>query len=239
MATPSKTTSRIPTSSTPRGSQSDLSTPSPRSSTLNRSTGTLDRSKSGSTGSVQSPTSRRPPQVSSGKVGSLENVTHSPGGGTKKVFSEGKKDYSNVKSRIGSMENVAHRPAGGQVKIASQKLDFKDKVKSKIGSLDNISHTPGGGNVQIKSEKVDFKDRASSKVGSKDNLHHVPAGGNVKIRSEKLTFKDTASSRIDASPSSSRRISRANSERTASEPALSPEPQSADGASPTPADGNA
>ncbi|KAJ3035977.1 hypothetical protein HDV00_003271 [Rhizophlyctis rosea] len=185
---------------------------------------------------------RRPPQVSSGKVGSLENITHSPGGGRTKVFSEsnanqgtrkeGKKDYSNVKSRIGSMDNIAHKPTGGQVKIVSQKVDYKDKVKSKVGSLDNISHTPGGGDVRIQNEKVDFKDKASSKVGSKDNIHHTPTGGNVRIRSEKLNFKETAAPRIDASPSSSRRVSRAPSELALSETTASPEPRGSESPAP-------
>ncbi|XP_022081926.1 microtubule-associated protein tau-like isoform X3 [Acanthaster planci] len=159
------------------------------------------------------------------KIGSKDNLKHTPGGGKVKIQSE-KVDFSTVQSRCGSLNNSKHKPGGGNVKIETKKLDFsktaskvgsKDNIKhqpqggnkkiinekvefkaeSKIGSKDNIKHQAGGGNVKIVNEKVDFGTKASSKIGSKDNIDHKPGGGNVKIVDEKLAFKEAASPRTD------------------------------------------
>ncbi|XP_043530577.1 microtubule-associated protein tau [Chiloscyllium plagiosum] len=79
------------------------------------------------------------------KIGSTDNIKHSPGGGkrvTPSMFPLG----------------------GGNVEIKSQKVDFKDKAQSKIGSMDNISHTPGGGSKKIESHKLTFRETAKSRT---------------------------------------------------------------------------
>jgi hypothetical protein len=51
------------------------------------------------------------------KVGSLDNATHKPGGGDKKIESV-KLDFKDkAKPKIGSKENVKHQPGGGVVKV--------------------------------------------------------------------------------------------------------------------------
>ena len=55
------------------------------------------------------------------KVGSLDNISHKPGGGQKKIFSEKPKFVA--KSKCGSLDNVTHKPAGGQKKVGSVGLN--------------------------------------------------------------------------------------------------------------------
>ncbi|CAG8628150.1 12069_t:CDS:2 [Funneliformis mosseae] len=158
------------------------------------------------------------------RIGSLDNATHKPKGGDKKIYSE-RPNFSNVTSRVGSLENVNHTPKGGDLKIVSVKSDFS-KVKSRVGSLDNINHVPKGGNVKLLSskpnftkvhsrvgsfdnidhipkggDKIIFNDNLSftnvkSRVGSLDNIQHVPKGGDVKIFDEKLKFRELATPKI-------------------------------------------
>lgn len=78
------------------------------------------------------------------KIGSIDNIRHTPGGGKVQITHK-PVDLSRVTSKCGSMGNIHHRPGGGNIEVKSEKLDFKEKVQSKIGSLDNITHTPGGG----------------------------------------------------------------------------------------------
>ncbi|CAI2170922.1 4370_t:CDS:2 [Funneliformis geosporum] len=136
------------------------------------------------------------------RIGSLDNVTHKPKGGDKKIYSE-RSNFSNVKSRIGSLENVNHTPKGGDLKIVSVKSDFS-KVKSRVGSLDNINHlpkvqslinvnnVPQGGNVKLISNKPNFK-QVHSRVGSFDNIDHTPKGGDKIIFNDKLNFTNVKS----------------------------------------------
>ncbi|XP_038079077.1 microtubule-associated protein 4-like isoform X9 [Patiria miniata] len=121
------------------------------------------------------------------KIGSKDNLKHTPGGGKVKIQTE-KVDFSTVQSRCGSMDNSKHRPGGGNVKLVSERLDFDKRARSKVGSLDNVRHSPGGGTVKIESKKLDFS-KTTSKIGSKDNIKHQPQGGNKKIVNEKLEFK--------------------------------------------------
>ena len=51
------------------------------------------------------------------KVGSLENATHKPGGGDKKIESVKLDFKEKAKPKIGSKENVKHQPGGGDVKV--------------------------------------------------------------------------------------------------------------------------
>ncbi|XP_071787999.1 uncharacterized protein [Asterias amurensis] len=133
-------------------------------------------------------------QRAKSRIGSLDNVRHSPGGGAVKIESK-KLDFSKTSSKVGSKDNLKHQPQGGNKKIINEKIEFK--AESKIGSKDNIKHQAGGGKVKILNEKVDFTAKAAPKVGSKDNIEHKPGGGNVQIMDEKLVFKDTASPRTD------------------------------------------
>nr|CAG4650571.1 EOG090X0G74 [Sida crystallina] len=53
------------------------------------------------------------------KIGSLENATHKPGGGDKKIESR-KLDFKDkAKSKVGSTVNIKHAPGGGNVKDIS------------------------------------------------------------------------------------------------------------------------
>jgi len=65
-----------------------------------------------------------------GKIGSLDNISHVPGGGNvrKKILSK----YFQVLSCFSVFI---------QVKIESRVVDYS-KVTSKCGSKDNLSHTP-------------------------------------------------------------------------------------------------
>nr|XP_046160914.1 microtubule-associated protein tau isoform X6 [Oncorhynchus gorbuscha] len=127
------------------------------------------------------------------KIGSTENIKHSPGGGRVQIV-EKKMDLSNVQSKCGSKANLKYTPGGGNVQITHKKIDLSN-VQSKCGSKANIHHKPGGGNVEIKSEKLDFK--VQSKIGSMDNVGHVAGGGGRKIESHKLSFRETAKARTD------------------------------------------
>ncbi|XP_014048091.1 microtubule-associated protein tau isoform X6 [Salmo salar] len=127
------------------------------------------------------------------KIGSTENIKHSPGGGRVQIV-EKKMDLSNVQSKCGSKANLKYTPGGGNVQITHKKIDLSN-VQSKCGSKANIHHKPGGGNVEIKSEKMDFK--VQSKIGSMDNVGHVAGGGGRKIESHKLSFRETAKARTD------------------------------------------
>lgn len=115
------------------------------------------------------------------KVGSLENATHKPGGGEKKIQSVKLEFKEKAAPKVGSKDNVKHQPGGGNVKVSqsesaekpssahrveTQKLEYKDKAASKVGSMDNVKHKPGGGNIQIKTDRLNFKERASPKIGS-------------------------------------------------------------------------
>ncbi|KAL4228734.1 hypothetical protein ACF0H5_011777 [Mactra antiquata] len=165
-------------------------------------------------------------KAASSKIGSLNNVKHTPGGGNIKVLNA-KVDFSNVSSKVGSKDkihhqpkggdkkildqkvevkaqskvgstaNLKHKPGGGDKKIETQKLEFKETAKSKVGSMDKVKHKPGGGDIKILDEKVDFQGTAKPKVGSMDKVNHQPGGGDKKIETQKLTFKETAKARTD------------------------------------------
>ncbi|XP_046804846.1 basic salivary proline-rich protein 2 isoform X2 [Lucilia cuprina] len=85
------------------------------------------------------------------KIGSLENASHKPGGGDKKIETI-KTDFKDkAKPKVGSKDNVKHQPGGGDIKIQTQKLEIK--AQSKVGSLDNVKHKPGGGEKKIFDDK--------------------------------------------------------------------------------------
>nr|XP_033499625.1 microtubule-associated protein tau [Epinephelus lanceolatus] len=96
------------------------------------------------------------------KIGSTENLKHSPGGGKVQIVTK-KMDLSNVTSKCGSKDNIYHKPGGGKVEIKSEKLDFKT-VQSKVGSLENITHVAGGGRKKIESQKLTFRESAKART---------------------------------------------------------------------------
>ncbi|KAF8791178.1 Microtubule-associated protein 2 like protein [Argiope bruennichi] len=164
-----------------------------------------------------------PPNVKNvkSKIGSLDNVTHRPKGGDKKV--ESVKLEWNAKPKVGSLDYATHKPGGGDKKIITQKVDFKN-VSSKVGSKDNLKHKPGGGTVKVTTEKLDFKAKAAPKIGSLDNTKHKPGGGNVVIKNEKLHFKEKAAPKIISRSGSERGSSHGGSEIGSPIPPSSPAP---------------
>lgn len=98
------------------------------------------------------------------KVGSLNNIKHTPSGGRVKI--ETQKLNWNAKSKVGSLENKEHKPAGGNVKVETRKLEWK--TTSKVQSLQNIGHKAGGGNVKIFNEL--YRDKSiKSGINNKNN----------------------------------------------------------------------
>ncbi|XP_038634757.1 microtubule-associated protein tau isoform X4 [Scyliorhinus canicula] len=133
------------------------------------------------------------------KIGSTENIKHSPGGGKVQIVHK-KEDYSTVQSKCGSKDKIRHVPGGGNVQILNKKVDLSH-VASKCGSKDNIHHRPGGGNVEIKSQKVDFKDKAQSKIGSMDNITHTPGGGaKKKEKSKEEAVNESVENGVSVTP---------------------------------------
>ncbi|CAG5119361.1 unnamed protein product, partial [Candidula unifasciata] len=118
------------------------------------------------------------------KVGSLENATHTPGGGHVKIINK-KPKYSNVSSKIGSKDNMDYKPGGGNVKIENRKI--KVEAKSKVGSLENATHKPGGGDKKIENRKLEWQ--VEAKIGSLENTKHTPGGGDKKIEVQKTEWK--------------------------------------------------
>lgn len=54
------------------------------------------------------------------KIGSLENTSHRPGGGDKKIETV-KLDFKDkAKPKVGSKDNMKHVPGGGAVKVRTQ-----------------------------------------------------------------------------------------------------------------------
>ncbi|XP_040010968.1 microtubule-associated protein tau isoform X2 [Xiphias gladius] len=69
------------------------------------------------------------------KVGSTENLKHTPGGGKVQIVNK-KLDLTNVVSKCGSKDNIHYKPGGGKVeikseKIESQKLTFREHAKAR------------------------------------------------------------------------------------------------------------
>ncbi|KAK2894308.1 hypothetical protein Q8A73_016792 [Channa argus] len=113
------------------------------------------------------------------KVGSTENLKHTPGGGKVQIVNK-KLDIGTVTSKCGSKDNIHHKPGGGKVEIKSEKPDFK-AVQSKVGSLENITHVPGGGKKKIETQKLTFKEHAKARtdhgadiiIQSDSSPHHL------------------------------------------------------------------
>ncbi|KAG1152370.1 hypothetical protein G6F37_000218 [Rhizopus arrhizus] len=133
------------------------------------------------------------------KVGSLDNIKHTPGGGNTKIFDEGvhvlkEKVVSKAAPKVGSLDNIKHKPGGGETKVFDEGVyALKEKITlkaaSKVGSLDNIKHKPGGGEAKVFDEgihvlKEKISSKATSKIGSLDNIKHKPGGGTTRVFDE-------------------------------------------------------
>ncbi|XP_028456310.1 microtubule-associated protein tau [Perca flavescens] len=142
--------------------------PASRSSTPNRDVKkvavvrTPPRSPGASRG--RTPPSHPMPDLSNvrSKVGSTENLKHTPGGGKVQIVNK-KMNLTSVASKCGSKDNIKHKPGGGKVEIKSEKVDFKT-VQSKVGSLENVTHVPGGGKKKIESQKLSFRESAKART---------------------------------------------------------------------------
>lgn len=106
------------------------------------------------------------------KIGSLNNIKHTPTGGGVKI--ETQKLNWNAKSKVGSLENKAHKPAGGNIKVETRKLEWK--TTSKVQSLQNIGHKAGGGNVKIFNEL--YRDKSVKAGVVCDSNTKSPDGNN-------------------------------------------------------------
>ncbi|XP_037331495.1 microtubule-associated protein tau [Pungitius pungitius] len=96
------------------------------------------------------------------KIGSTENLKHTPGGGKIQIPHK-KLNLTSVASKCGSKDNLYYKPGGGKVEIKSEKVNFKT-VQSKVGSLENITHVPGGGKKKIESQKLNFREGAKART---------------------------------------------------------------------------
>ncbi|KAF8946635.1 hypothetical protein BGZ47_011778 [Haplosporangium gracile] len=115
--------------------------PSAMSSTSSTSAAPTSPTSSTSTGrrlSFKIPASKKVDysKVTS-KVGSMENIGHTPQGGNIRIFNE-KLSAPKVQSKIDSMEYINHTPQGGNLKVFSEKLSFREQAQSKIAKEINI-----------------------------------------------------------------------------------------------------
>lgn len=144
--------------------------PASRSSTPNRDVKkvavvrTPPRSPGSTRGRTSPLTSHPMPDLSSvrSKVGSTENLKHTPGGGKVQIVNK-KMTLSNVMSKCGSKDNIYYKPGGGKVEIKSERVDFRT-VPSKVGSLENVSHMAGGGKKKIETQKLTFRENAKART---------------------------------------------------------------------------
>lgn len=114
------------------------------------------------------------------RVGSLENLGHTPRGGD--VTIPNQHLSWKAKSKVGSLDNINHQPEGGDIYIINQTVEWK--AKPRVGSLDNIHHQPRTTIGRIPNIRQTWDGRP--RIGSLDNINHNPGGGNVVIPSHKL-----------------------------------------------------
>uniref|UniRef100_A0A3Q3T1T4 Microtubule-associated protein n=2 Tax=Mastacembelus armatus TaxID=205130 RepID=A0A3Q3T1T4_9TELE len=140
------------------------------------------------------------------KVGSTENLKHTPGGGKVQIINK-KLDITNVTSKCGSKGNIHHKPGGGKVEIKSEKLDFKG-VHSKVGSLENVTHVPGGGKKKIESQKLTFRENAKARTdhgadiiiqSDSSPLHHSNTSSPGSLNATEAPPLDTLADQVSAS----------------------------------------
>ncbi len=66
------------------------------------------------------------------KVGSTDNLKHTPKGGKVKIIDDKVNFKETAKPRVGSLENIKHTPSGGKVKIFDEKPAFREKASPRI-----------------------------------------------------------------------------------------------------------
>ncbi|XP_067685815.1 microtubule-associated protein tau-like [Haliotis asinina] len=131
--------------------------------------------------------------TSDSKIGSLDNIDHTPRGGDKQIVSHRLK--WEAKAKIGSLDNIDFPQRTGRSlsdPTSSRKLEPLEKTPRKLrvrprygaigdaGAFGNKHYTPGGAEVVRPSERYNH---VKSKVGSLDNIEHQPMGGDVRIPS--------------------------------------------------------
>lgn len=131
------------------------------------------------------------PDVKS-QVGSLDNISHSPGGGDVSIPQN--KIKWKKESKIGSLDNITHLPKSSNVQIFNEKLKWR--TDPKVGSLDNSDHVPKGAKFKVPNFPKDWTKSATSKVGSLSNVSHQPGGGNFQMIDLKPNWK--SQSKVDS-----------------------------------------
>ncbi|XP_068581913.1 microtubule-associated protein tau [Cebidichthys violaceus] len=131
------------------------------------------------------------------KIGSTENLKHTPGGGKVQIPHK-KLNLSSVSSKCGSKDNICHKPGGGKVEIKSEKVDFKT-VQSKVGSLGNITHVPGGGKKKIESQKLSFKEGAKARTDHGADIIVQPDSSPQSLNAAQAPPLDTLADQVSAS----------------------------------------
>lgn len=65
------------------------------------------------------------------KIGSLENASHKPGGGDKKIETIKTDFKEKAKPKVGSKDNVKHQPGGGDIKVSCTETKDSKYSRSK------------------------------------------------------------------------------------------------------------
>lgn len=58
------------------------------------------------------------------KIGSLENTSHKPKGGEKKIETVKLDFKERAKPKVGSKDNIKHQPGGGDIKVTLLKRNY-------------------------------------------------------------------------------------------------------------------
>ena len=138
--------------------------------------------------------------VAAPQVGSLENISHKPGGGDKTIFHEKPRWRENARPKVASLENLDYH----QENISCSKSDgsLERKISPRFGAAATMGvmtrhYDPGSiyGSGEVsggrKLQAQAYRD-VTSKVGSLDNASHVPGGGDVIIQRRKLKWSSEA-----------------------------------------------
>ncbi|PVD35645.1 hypothetical protein C0Q70_02608 [Pomacea canaliculata] len=135
-------------------------------------------------------------------VGSLDNVHHAPGGGTKTIESRHLKWTAQAK--VGSLNNLHYKsPALSSSQTTrsdphpfAQEPKFRPTPRygalASTGALNSTHYTPGGAQVVIAATRTRQFSHVASRVGSLDNAGHVPGGGDIKIPHHRHRWKAEA-----------------------------------------------
>ena len=132
-------------------------------------------------------------------VGSLDNVTHEPGGGNKRIPRNSIR--WDARSKVGSLDNLEFKSprridTSQSDPVTSRRLSSHPTLAgssprygavASSGSLShNLHYTPGGAEIITKPRRYEH---VRSRVGSLDNVTHVPGGGDVLVQSKRTRWK--------------------------------------------------